>query len=196
MMQEKDQLQALISETKPGAVITSDQLNIRMKSMPFAQSMRRITTSDLEKEAGESMRIRAPKGSDSALTIFNGSNKSGPTTVSFSQQNIWSMIDSWLQAGMHSKAVASAFDNHTDITAISFFLGTVCSGAQYVVAGAAKPSLNAVTELGLSHALLSDAVQASFNLTSKAKPSERTLFVVTPTASFVDACMTKNLKVR
>merc|ERR1719487_1130006 len=106
------------------------------------------------------------------------------------------MIDSWLQAGMHSKAVTSAFDDHTNLTAISFFLGTVCSGAQYVIAGAAKPSLNTVEEMGLSHGLLCDAAQVSFDFTSKAKQIERTLFVTTPTAAFVDACLAKNLKVR
>merc|ERR1719482_1462839 len=109
--------------------------------MQFAQSMRRITTTDLSKTLGETMRIRTPKNSDVAITVFNGANKSGPTTVSFSNQNIWAMVDSWLQAGMHSKAVASALADHTDITAISFFLGTVCSGAQYMVADAAKPSI-------------------------------------------------------
>merc|ERR1719316_233891 len=80
--------------------------------------LRRILTRDLEQalvktETGESKRIRAPKGSDVAITIFNGANKSGPTIATFSHQNIWSMMDSWLQAGIHSKAIASTFDNHT-----------------------------------------------------------------------------------
>eukprot|EP00746_Dinoflagellata_sp_MGD_P160230 gnl/MRDRNA2_/MRDRNA2_86824_c0_seq1.p1 gnl/MRDRNA2_/MRDRNA2_86824_c0~~gnl/MRDRNA2_/MRDRNA2_86824_c0_seq1.p1 ORF type:complete len:1493 (+),score=413.45 gnl/MRDRNA2_/MRDRNA2_86824_c0_seq1:82-4560(+) len=196
MMQETEQLEKLIKEIKPGVVITSDALNVQLRALQAAQSMRRITSTDLNKTLGETMRIRTPKGSDAAITIFNGASKSGPTTVSFSNQNVWAMVDAWLQAGMHSKAIASALADHTDITAISFFLGTVCSGAQYVVNDAAKPSLKTLADMGLSHGLLSDAALASFDFTAVPKPVERTLYVTTPTASFVDAAMAKNIKVR
>merc|ERR1719359_2528210 len=100
------------------------------------------------------------------------------------------MIDSWLQSGMHSKAVATSLGDHTSMQSISFFLGTVCSGGQFVLAGATKPSLEGLHNLSISHGLITDELQAVFDWAAPSrKAQELTLYVTTSTASFANQAM-------
>merc|ERR1719399_922253 len=95
------------------------------------------------------------------------------------------MIDSWLQSGMHSKAIATSFGDHASMSAINFFLGTVCSGGQFVLAGATKPSLEGLKDLSVSHGLIADELQAVFDWTAPSrKMQETTLYVTTSTTAF------------
>merc|ERR1719399_631039 len=107
------------------------------------------------------------------------------------------MIDSWLQSGMHSKAIATSFGDHASMSAISFFIGTVCSGGQFVLAGATKPSLEGLQNLGVSHALLADELQAVFNWAAPSrKAQELTLYVNTTTPAFTAEATKSTVKVR
>merc|ERR1719230_1016137 len=104
------------------------------------------------------------------------------------------MIDSWLQSGMNSEVIATAFIPHTDMSWICFFLGCVCSGGQFTLANADKPSLKALQELSATHVLVSTDAQLAFDWTAAAgKVMERTVYTPLPTVAFCDAAIESSM---